>query len=427
MLKLFCVLSILFQSVLLCAQNTGIGITTPVEKLDVNGAIRIGNTSTVNQGTIRYNGGRFEGLNNLSRWEYFGVPPGSLITVADTTGLLGRGFTIYGKQAVNIQQNFGLGQGRWLSPVTVMSGVGFNNTAGVWSGSEILVYYNNFIYRLNTSTNTWAQSSMNTVGGFVTRFGYSAVWTGSEIIIFGGFNGSNALNTGVRYNPSTNTWTAIANCPVKRLDHSAIFKGTEMIVFGGDSIATSGTCSGPGFSSNQVWKYDIGTNTWTGPSVVSGSIPAARRNHIAGWTGTEMIIYGGSRTSDGTCNGGNIPLNDVYTFNPTTSAWTLKSGIPGFTSAIGAWNGSRLLIWGSNMFDGVSYPLGVSYDPVLNNWSYFPNDGAIRQPANSFSVWNSSGLHVVEDNGYQVYDASAGFSNVYYFPVSRTLYVLEKN
>jgi len=37
------------------AQNIGIGTTTPAEKLDVNGGIRLGNTSGTNAGTLRWN------------------------------------------------------------------------------------------------------------------------------------------------------------------------------------------------------------------------------------------------------------------------------------------------------------------------------------------------------------------------------------
>ena len=43
------------------AQNVGVDVATPVEKLDVLGAIRIGTTSNTNAGTIRWTGTNFEG------------------------------------------------------------------------------------------------------------------------------------------------------------------------------------------------------------------------------------------------------------------------------------------------------------------------------------------------------------------------------
>ena len=44
-----------------------------------------------------------------------------------------------------------------------------------------------------------------------------------------------ALNTGGRYNPSTDSWTATSttNAPSARDDHTAVWTGSEMIVWGG--------------------------------------------------------------------------------------------------------------------------------------------------------------------------------------------------
>ena len=60
-------------------------------------------------------------------------------------------------------------------------------------------------------------------------------WTGNEMIVWGGYNGSNFLNTGGRYNPGTDSWTATStiNAPVGRQDFTAVWTGSEMIVWGG--------------------------------------------------------------------------------------------------------------------------------------------------------------------------------------------------
>ena len=64
---------------------------------------------------------------------------------------------------------------------------------------------------------------------------HTAVWTGSEMIVWGGYDGGNVLNTGGRYNPSTDSWTATSttNAPAARTDHTAVWTGSEMIVWGG--------------------------------------------------------------------------------------------------------------------------------------------------------------------------------------------------
>src|SRR5437660_775025 len=57
---------------------------------------------------------------------------------------------------------------------------------------------------------TWGATSMNAPRG---RFNPTSVWTGTEMIVWGGYeNGSDTLfNTGGRYSPSTDTWTATSN------------------------------------------------------------------------------------------------------------------------------------------------------------------------------------------------------------------------
>src|SRR5437016_6702962 len=53
---------------------------------------------------------------------------------------------------------------------------------------------------------TWTATSISNAP--TARIGQSAVWTGSEMIIWGGRPTSNVTNTGARYNPSTDSWTA---------------------------------------------------------------------------------------------------------------------------------------------------------------------------------------------------------------------------
>lgn len=81
---------------------------------------------------------------------------------------------------------------------------------------------------------TWTPTS--TSNAPAARYQHTAVWTGSEMIVWGGYNGgTNGLNTGGRYNPSTDSWTATntTNAPSGRFGHTAVWTGTEMIVWGG--------------------------------------------------------------------------------------------------------------------------------------------------------------------------------------------------
>ena len=57
------------------------------------------------------------------------------------------------------------------------------------------------------------------------------------MIVWGGYDNHNfiELNTGGRYDPGTDTWTAtsMTNAPTARDYHTAVWTGREMIVWGG--------------------------------------------------------------------------------------------------------------------------------------------------------------------------------------------------
>src|SRR5438132_1470530 len=93
------------------------------------------------------------------------------------------------------------------------------------------------------------------------RYSHTAVLAGSEMIVWGGSDGSNQLNTGGRYNPGTDSWTATSttNAPTARAGHTAVSTGSEMIVWGGES------CS-PCMDFNTGGRYDPGMDTWAATS-----------------------------------------------------------------------------------------------------------------------------------------------------------------
>src|SRR5438309_1390184 len=78
---------------------------------------------------------------------------------------------------------------------------------------------------------TWTSTSAPPDG----RLSPTAVWTGSEMIVWGGAYGEFGTDTGGRYNLATDSWTptSTANAPSGRQGHTAVWTGNEMIVWGG--------------------------------------------------------------------------------------------------------------------------------------------------------------------------------------------------
>ncbi|MGE0635881.1 MAG: phage tail protein [Bacteroidia bacterium] len=71
------------------AQNVGVDVATPVEKLDVLGAIHIGTTTNTNAGTIRWDGTNFQGYNGTIWVNLSGgtgeAPTGTIVAYGGTT------------------------------------------------------------------------------------------------------------------------------------------------------------------------------------------------------------------------------------------------------------------------------------------------------------------------------------------------------
>jgi hypothetical protein len=56
------------------------------------------------------------------------------------------------------------------------------------------------------------------------------------MIVWGGVNfRDDFLNTGGRFNPARNTWEPVSlqNAPTARSEHTAVWTGSEMIIWGG--------------------------------------------------------------------------------------------------------------------------------------------------------------------------------------------------
>jgi N-acetylneuraminic acid mutarotase len=139
------------------------------------------------------------------------------------------------------------------------------------------------------ATDSWTATS--TANAPVGRIVYGATWTDKEMIIWGGsyvFIDTHYLNTGGRYNPNTDSWTAtsITDAPEARTTHTAVWTGNEMIVWGGQAGLIS-------HYFNTGGRYDPSTDTWTATS--TNNVPDGRYRQTAVWTddGNEMIVWGG--------------------------------------------------------------------------------------------------------------------------------------
>ena len=252
--------------------------------------------------------------------------------------------------------------------------------AAVWTGAEMIVWggvssqlgeiLDNGA-RYDPALDAWTPTS--SVGAPSARVPWNiAVWTGSEMIIWGGDD----QGTGGRYNPATDTWqaTSTVNVPSPRGGYSTIWTGTEMIVWGGNN-------QDPTFNSGA--RYDPATDTWR-PTSLEGA-PTARANHTAVWTGREMIVWGGVNFESYTL----VP--DGGRYDPATDSWTPTSSInqaePRYLHAA-VWTGKQMIVWGGDSNIGLAP--GGSYDPATDTWSAVSTSGEPARGWSPAAVWTGA-------------------------------------
>ncbi len=83
-------------------------------------------------------------------------------------------------------------------------------------------------------------------------------------------------------NPTTNRWRQLSTMDSTRMRHVAVWTGTRLLVWGGQTAQ--------GLAPNHGLAYDPATDRWTTlpPSVLRGRTAAN-----AVWTGHAMLIWGG--------------------------------------------------------------------------------------------------------------------------------------
>jgi hypothetical protein len=243
------------------------------------------------------------------------------------------------------------------SPRTLLTTVWTGSRMLVWGGSTgtqpVSTYYGNG-RAYDPQLDQWG-ADLSTTGAPSPRSLHTAVWTGTEMIVWGGYNGIQLLGTGGRYDPATGQWTgstSTVGAPSPRLHHHAVWTGTEMIVWGGQDS---------GGNRNDGALYDPAADTWRPMSSVNA--PAARQAGAAAWTGREMVVWGGHT---------GVSVGDGARYNPVMDAWvapTTAVGAPTARQSLSAvWTGTRMI---------VSHGASTSGSWFQNGGVYRPPDPAI--------------------------------------------------
>jgi hypothetical protein len=263
--------------------------------------------------------------------------------------------------------------------------------AATWTGSEMVVVSGdanvpgngfNLAAAYDPAHDTWRTLPDAPVGDVDP----TAVWTGTEVVLWGTPDG------GAAYNPCTNRWRVTAPMPeggplTAVYGTASVWTGAEMVVWGG-SMSTN-------FPRAEAAAYEPKTDRWR---VLPASIASpVLYTPDPVWTGHEMFAWGWSNL--GAREG---RADDTVSFDPVRNVWRQAPDAPIVASAPCdcatvphlVWTGSHVLAWAGNLdADG---PIALSYDPTTDAWTTLPRP-AVSAPQRSRAsgfVWAGDRLLV---------------------------------
>jgi hypothetical protein len=287
--------------------------------------------------------------------------------------------------------------------------------SAVWTGNEMIVWGGDIGgmapatdtgARYDPEKKTWTPTSSQ--GAPSPRHSHTAVWTGDRMIVWGGYGASALATDGGVYYPATDTWKPISttNQPAPRFAHTAVWAGNRMIVWGGTTGAKA-------FADGGI--YDPITDTWT--TINAAGAPKGRAYHAAVSTGDRMIVWGGNDFMDW--------RNDGGLFDPQagpSGVWLTATSILGVPERrerpAAAWTGSALVIWGG--WHGGLYPEdGGILDVAKEQWTATSAKDAPTPRVDHVTVWAGNRMVVwggcsddmcttVHDDGGQFVPSASG-------------------
>ncbi len=252
----------------------------------------------------------------------------------------------------------------------------------VWTGHELLVwggtralgrlvdYGDGAAY--DPATDTWRDLPASPIAG---RSGHTAVWTGSEMLIWGGqIDAGCATGTsdGAAYDPTTDQWRTIAVAPGPvRVSHKAVWAGSELVVWGGSPTQGArvgeNRCGSPPDPDAELdgLAYNVATDSWR--NIATG--PESRLFFTMDAAEGQVLVWGGLSTAPGD-DGPTRYHDDGWSYDPASDQW--RQLPPGPLSArfdhVSGWIGEELVIAGGQASDGDLVADAAAYDPAKGTW-----------------------------------------------------------
>jgi hypothetical protein len=293
------------------------------------------------------------------------------------------GFSVSGTATINVNQGDPFG---WI-----VGGSNFDSNS-VLNGTLTIT---NFSAPLATPPATFsATGSMNIARSYPT----ATLLQNGQVLIAGGFDGSNPLPSAELYDPNTGLFTVTGSMSAARYVHTAT------LLQNGQVLITGGQSSSAALASAELY------NPSTGVFTVTGSMNAARGNQTATLLPNGKVLIAAGNDSSG-------PLASAELYDPGTGLFTVTGsmGTARYVPNAALLPNGQVLIMGGITNPNPRYVASAEvYDPVAGTFSYTGSMSTARGYFTATALQNGQVLVAGGYNGFaqvtsaEIYDPTMG-------------------
>jgi hypothetical protein len=313
-------------------------------------------------------------------WRAFAAPVGSWARTRHTATWTGADLLIFGGQpdpgADALLRYQPPSEGGWIvaPPSPLGSRVGHTAT---WTGEELVVVEGAPVgpqaavaaqsldaAAYDPGRDTWRVLPPMPIN---PRSGHVALWTGEEVLVYGGSRSFEGYAPAALYDPERDRWRLSSPSPLARAHGlaAAVWTGEEALIW-------------TGTGEESVAAYDPRADTWR---LLPGS-PIGMRSASAVWTGEDLLLLGQPEADRAGAGG--------LSFDLAAERWAVLPPSPQqFAATVSAvWTGRSAIVVG-----GPQDAVGAAWTPDLGRWQRLPPG---PQPALSghAAVWTGEDLLV---------------------------------
>ena len=186
------------------------------------------------------------------------------------------------------------------------------------------------------------------------KSGVSAALLNGKVYIFGGYN----INAVAQNNAEVMDlgWYQKATLPASLTDYKSVENNGKIYVMGGSTLV-----NGANQRSNTVYMYDTVNDNWD----TAGTMPVYAKNFSLTSAFGKIYVFGGQTSA--TLTGTYTVSNQIYEFDPNTSAWTARNTLSAARYSLSSvLLDGKIYVTGGINSSGSSATIVETYDPLTN-------------------------------------------------------------